>query len=91
MAKLAGVPAKLLVNAEDKLERLEEEGSLGSVTSAFQNSSGHRKDEQVAEQQLSLFAEPDPVIEQLKQLNLMEVTPSQAIKILEDLKELIND
>lgn len=90
VAKLAGVPAKLLMNAEDKLERLEEEGSHGSVTTAFQGEYSREKDH-VAEQQLSLFAEPDPVIEQLKQLDLMEVTPSQAIKILEDLKELIDD
>ena len=90
VAKLAGVPAKLLMNAEDKLGRLEEEGSHGSVTTAFQSEYSREKDH-VAEQQLSLFAEPDPVIEQLKQLDLMEVTPSQAIKILEDLKELIDD
>lgn len=90
VAKLAGVPTRLLNNAEDKLIRLEAEGSGVSVTKAF--SSKDNEDAKVENQQLSLFAqEPDPAVEQLKKIDLMEVTPSQAIKILEDLKDLIND
>ena len=87
VARLAGVPAVLLNNAEDKLLRLEEEGAAGSVTKAF--SAPPRKDEP---QQLSFFApEDNPAIEELRKLDLMEVTPSQAIRILEDLKDMIDD
>jgi DNA mismatch repair protein MutS len=89
VARLAGVPSRLLNNAEDKLRRLESDGARGSVTSAFSSAENDTVQE---EQQLSLFAPgPNPAVEQLKKLDLMEVTPSQAIKILEDLKDLIDD
>ena len=42
-------------------------------------------------EQLSFFMPgPNPVADRLKELDLMEVTPSQAIRILEELKEMIN-
>ncbi len=89
VARLAGVPSRLLNNAEDKLRRLESDGARGSVTSAFSSSENEESQE---EQQLSLFAPgPNPAVEELKKLDLMEITPSQAIKILEDLKDLIDD
>ncbi|MDO4544831.1 MAG: DNA mismatch repair protein MutS [Bacillota bacterium] len=45
---------------------------------------------QVEEQQLSLFDfAPDPLVKRLKELDLMNVTPSEALKILEELKEYL--
>ena len=49
---------------------------------------------QQAEEQLSLFAQvPDPkydsVIRRIRELDLMETTPSQALRILEELKEYL--
>ena len=42
------------------------------------------------EAQLSLFAQvPDPVTERIRSLDLMNTTPSEALKILEELKEHI--
>ena len=42
------------------------------------------------QEQLSLFAQiPDPVTERLKNLDLMDTTPSQALKILEDIKKYL--
>jgi DNA mismatch repair protein MutS len=44
------------------------------------------------ERQLSLFDfAPISVVEKLREVNLMEITPSQAFKILEELKESIDD
>ena len=41
--------------------------------------------------QLSLFdLTPDPVLTKLRELDLMNITPSEAIKILEDLKKNID-
>ena len=46
----------------------------------------------VEEEQISFFMPgTHPAVERLKSLDLMEVTPSQAIRILEELKEIIND
>ncbi|MBQ1471837.1 MAG: DNA mismatch repair protein MutS [Eubacterium sp.] len=85
VARLAGVPEQLLSNAENKLTQLENEGRGSRVEQAFA-----RKEEDV--QQISFFAEgPNPVLEQLRKLDLMEVTPSKAIAILEDLKEMLDD
>ena len=83
VAKLAGVPGILLKNAQEKLERLEG-GGMETELPAGSNAPC------VEEEQISFFIpEPDPVLQKLKTLNLMDVTPSQAIRILEELKESI--
>ena len=42
------------------------------------------------EEQISMFSfAPNPVVEKLKALNLMDITPSKAFEILEELKELL--
>ena len=83
VAKLAGVPSAILEGATTKLARLE------STSHNFEPTKMH--EESVAGEQLSLFipSEGNEVVEKLKQLDLMNVTPSQAIGILEELKELI--
>jgi DNA mismatch repair protein MutS len=84
VAKLAGIPNKLLERAKDKLHELENgEHHEVAKPSAV-------KEE---EMQISMFMPfmENPVVDKLKALNLMEVTPSQAIRILEELKESIDD
>lgn len=74
VAKLAGAPAELLERAEERLFELE--------------SGSHDYSEENHVIQLSLFESiPDPIITTLKSLDLMNTTPSQALKILEELKE----
>lgn len=84
VAKLAGIPKKLLDRAKDKLSELENES---------QKPMSHLSDTCEEEVQLSIFmdSKPNPVIKKLKEIDLMEVTPSQAIKILEELKDSIDD
>lgn len=93
VAKLAGVPNVLLENAEKKLDILETEGEKTSVADSFlsEHASSHNSEHQ-KEEQLSFFgSEINPAVEELKKLDLMEVKPSEAIRILEKLKEMIND
>ncbi|MDD6042690.1 MAG: DNA mismatch repair protein MutS [Eubacteriaceae bacterium] len=86
VAKLAGVPRKLLLDAEERLKCLEDNAVDIHMTDSF------HKDVPVVEEQISFFTPgPNPVVERLKNLDLMEITPSQAIKILEELKGIIND
>jgi len=83
VAKLAGIPKKLLDRAEEKLQDLESGQPQIIIKDA---------PEIVQESQMSFFfGQPDPAVERLKTLDLMEITPSQAIKVLEELKELIDD
>lgn len=87
VAKLAGVPADLLISAQDKLHDLE-----GGHTGIAAPSDSNCAPIAAEEQQLSFFtAGPNPVVDRLKNLDLMEITPSQAIKVLEELKESIDD
>ena len=93
VARLAGVPAGLLERAEDKLAELENNEDSSKLRDKMK--SEYRLDEvktnnanKVAEDvQMSLFdLTPDPIITKLRELDLMNVTPSEAIRILEDLK-----
>ena len=88
VAKLAGIPSTILDRAREKLSELE----TGQIT--VKNSV---RENNYLEEQISFFSvqpdsfKPDPLAEKLKSLNLMEITPSQAIKILEELKESLDD
>lgn len=82
VAKLAGVPGSLLERAQEKLSELESGKPYGEIASVSKDI--------VCEEQISMFSsEPSPVIDKLRTLNLMEITPSQAIKILEELKSAL--
>lgn len=87
VAKLAGIPEVLLARAREKLQELETGQEI------IQRSSDEKvkEEEQISFFNLQLSPEPSPVLEKLKSLNIMEITPSQAIKILEELKEAIDD
>ena len=94
MAKLAGVPDSLLKNAQHKLAQLEEGRAEISVSqdSFLSSESPSENKSSEAEEQISFFTTgPNPIIERIRNLNLMEITPSKAIGILEELKEAIND
>ncbi len=81
VAKLAGIPSSLLERAEEKLSELER----GETPSRDE-----RKDSG-ENTQISLFTDNsyDPLREKIRSVNLMETTPSQAIRILEELKDII--
>lgn len=82
VAKLAGIPKILLDNAQNKLNALESTGDsieIGAVESHLEE-----------EKQISLFDMGNsPVIDRLKALNIMEITPLEAFKILDELKKML--
>ena len=89
VAKLAGVPKRVLEAAQNKLDELE---SSGAASAAMQQSvssdAPSKRSEKQPEAQLSLFNLGDSVIAQkLRDLDLMNITPSGAIKLLEELQE----
>ena len=96
VAKLAGIPQALLARAQEKLADLESGSTSGPANTS---ASAAPADPQAAdaakpkpavceeESQLSMFSfAPNPVIDKLRALNLMEITPSKAFAILEELK-----
>lgn len=85
VAKLAGVPAHLLEVASNKLEELERGGA--TITGNITSNVNIKEDNLNIPEQISFFDfAPNPVIEKLKNINLMETTPSKAFEILEELK-----
>lgn len=86
VAKLAGIPKDLLSRAKEKLHELE----TGKMPDSVYERANDSFQEEI---QLSMFIPEfsSPIIDKLKSIDLMEITPSQAIKILEELKESIDD
>ena len=77
VAKLAGAPKELLDNAQVHLDSLGSDMAVN--TEVVKDNTG--------ETQLSFFETvPDPVKKKLASLDLMNTTPSEALKILEELK-----
>ena len=92
VARLAGIPEDLLERAEDKLKELEEQGAQHKQTHTdkevkYEIKKDTKPLKAAEDMQMSFFdLTPDPIIQRLRELDLMEVTPSEAIKILEELK-----
>lgn len=89
VAKLAGVPGSVLRMAESKLAELEcgEESRAASPSERKRNPEKEKTSSVPV--QLSFFSqEENEAVERLKTIDLMEITPSQAIAVLEELQEL---
>ena len=84
VAKLAGVPKEVLENAEIKLSHLEKKAEAAAP---LEPKAAEEKPEPT-ETQMSLFTPVDSEIaNMIRNLDLMNITPSQAIGILEQLQE----
>ncbi len=88
VARLAGVPHQLLLTAEDKLKELEENGASIDLNKYKDSASEESGDLKANSEQISFFGfAPNPVVERLKTLDIMNITPSKAFEILEELKK----
>lgn len=81
VAQLAGVPKKVIEQAKQKLAQLEQ------GTPAFQAPAAvHRAAAQPQQQSLLLEAAEHPLLDQLRQLAVDDLTPRQALELLYQLK-----
>ena len=89
VAKLAGVPKRVLEAAQIKLDELESGKTISEPSeNKIRRSEQSDRSDLGTDVQLSLFNFSDSVIAQkLRDLDLMNITPSGAIKLLEELKE----
>ncbi|MDR3295808.1 MAG: DNA mismatch repair protein MutS [Clostridiales Family XIII bacterium] len=85
VAKLAGVPKSLLDTAETRLRGLEQGQAVLEAKSTPSPSSAGENPPRAEQMSFFSFA-PNPVVEKLKALDLMEITPSKAFSVLEELK-----
>lgn len=86
VAKLAGVPKEVLESAQAKLDSLE--SGEPSIAAPAEPAKPVKKKKEAPEAQLSLFTPVDSELANMvRNLDLMNITPSQAIGILEELQE----
>ncbi|MCR4601532.1 MAG: DNA mismatch repair protein MutS [Clostridia bacterium] len=94
VAKIAGVPESVLLRASEKLQELES-GSVNVVSdtgsgSAFTEQQTLDRDE--GEDQMSFLTfKQHPAVDMIRNLDLMNITPSQAIAVLEELKTAVSE
>ncbi len=98
VARLAGVPEPLLAAAQSKLDELERASDAqsreisASAVSRDPAAEADYKDGMTESQQISFLTFTDhPAVEMLKSLDLMNITPSGAIAVLEQLKEAVEN
>ena len=85
VARIAGAPMELIERAQIHLDALSED--MKENREVLTERAAPSNDSEPGEQ-LSLFAQvPDPVSERIKSLDLMNTTPSEALKILEELQK----
>ena len=90
VAKLAGAPAELLENASIHLDELNSgnEKNPGAMAGSNQKS-GHEESRDTGVQ-LSIFDSlPNEAVCRLKDIDLMNTTPSEALRLLEEIKSMI--
>lgn len=92
VAKLSGAPEELLENAQIHLDAFQDDKEHNLQTFEQENAQIHQSEQPAKplqeEMQLSFFdAVPDPVLTRLRNVDLMNTTPSQALQLLEELKE----
>ena len=81
VAKMAGVPEEVLVRARKVLNNLEEGSTIevsktGPVQSVFSNDFGARRE-----------TKENPIVEEIRKMDLMNLTPLQALEKLHDIQQ----
>lgn len=77
VARLAGLPRAVTRRAEEILRDLERQGRR----------QGRRREREIEVVQLSLLGEPNPALEELKTLDVLSLTPLEAIQKLFELQQ----
>ena len=99
-AKIAGVPGEVLNEADRVLARLEQQAfrsdgfpdGLQDVPADSAGTTRTEEPDQAEEEQMTFIQFRDhPAVELIRSLDLMNLTPSGAIRVLEELKESVKD
>lgn len=88
VARLAGIPEKVIDRAKEILLTLEK-GELDAMGMPKLARTKYAGDKPALPAQLSLFAHSDPIRSELKKMQIERLTPLEALRILDDLKKKI--
>ena len=86
VARLAGLPQKVIDRAKEILSNLES-GELDAMGMPKIASSRMSNTKPQMPSQLTLFSQPDPIRSRLKNIKIDQLTPVEALNILDDLKK----
>ena len=87
VARLAGLPRAVVSRAWEVLDELEN----GAKAKVSGNGSKPRRRERAGAQQISLFQEENPVVEEVRRLDIANLTPLEAINTLYHLQQKANE
>ncbi len=96
VARLAGLPTEILDNAQDILRRLESEDELSraeiasTTTDTLMPETPHSKkmhQNRDSKNQLALFKTENPILKKLKEKDLLNITPLEAINFLYQIQQ----
>ncbi len=91
VARLAGVPRAVIRRAEEVLHTLEDGARAELSTEPAPQAQQPAASPELGAMQLSLFAPPHAVVEQLKQLDVLAMTPLEALTKLHELQQSVQD
>ncbi len=91
VARLAGVPRAVIRRAEEVLHTLEDGARAELPTEPAPRARQPAASPEPGAMQLSLFAPPHAVVEQLKQLDVLAMTPLEALTKLHELQQSVQD
>lgn len=91
VARLAGVPRAVIRRAEEVLHTLEDGARAELPTESTRHADQPAASPELGAMQLSLFAPPHAVVEQLKQLDVLAMTPLEALTKLHELQQSVQD
>ena len=91
VARLAGVPRAVIRRAEEVLHTLEDGARAELPTEPAPQAQQPAAGPELGAMQLSLFAPPHAVVEQLKQLDVLAMTPLEALTKLHELQQSVQD
>lgn len=87
VAKLAGMPKGVTRRAEEILAELEQQDHGSSGRRAAMKSPAPAAADFGAQMQLTFFDAPNPVVEQLREMDVESMTPLDAIRVLFELRQ----
>ncbi|MGM0438078.1 MAG: DNA mismatch repair protein MutS [Bacillota bacterium] len=89
VARLAGLPEEIILNAENILMSLEKENDLENLKEEKRQKEAKKCRKE--EKQMALFRPNDPIIEKLEEKDVLDMTPMEAMNFIYNLKKELKE
>jgi len=89
VARLAGLPKEIILNAENILMSLEKDNELENLKQEKRKEKS--KKNQKEKKQMALFRSNDPIISKLEEKDVLDMTPMEAMNFIYELKKELKE